>query len=104
MLATHLEQRADQVAVLPQLAEARRQHRVRRVGEALHEPLRVLAERELHASCGAKQVGHGRPRRALHVREEQRGSAGGDHAAMDFCRFQIRVDLGVDDAQFALAA
>jgi hypothetical protein len=44
------------VAVLPELAEARRQQRVRQLGEAAHELLRSFAERESDATRRAEQV------------------------------------------------
>jgi hypothetical protein len=96
VLPADLEQRTEQLALLPQSAEGRRQQRVRQRGEPLHEALGPRPERELHAARRAEQVGDDRPRRALDAPEEQRRAAGRDHAAVHFGGFEVRIDLGVD--------
>ena len=72
--------------------------------EALDERERTRAERELGAARGAEQVGDERKVRALHVREQQRRPAGGDHAAMDLGGFEIRIDRRADLDELAIAA
>ena len=56
------------------------------------QPQRPLAERQLGAPRGAEQVGDEPEVRALDVGEEQRRTAGGDHAAMDLGDLEVRID------------
>ena len=87
-----LEQLAADVARAPQLAGRRRQQRLGQLDEPPNQPQRPLAERQLGAARGAEQIGDQPEVGALDVGEEQRRTAGGDHAAVDLRRFEMRID------------
>jgi hypothetical protein len=53
--------------------------------------------------CGAEEIRNDRIGTALDSLEEQRGSGCIDHTTMNLCRFEIRVDFGVDDDDFFFA-
>ena len=71
--------------------------------EALDEPLRPRAEGELGPAGGAEEVGGERQVRAADLREQQRGAAGGDDAAVDLGRLEAGIHLGLDDGEVAVA-
>jgi hypothetical protein len=79
----------------PQLSRRRRQQRFGELHDTSDEPQRPFAERELGATCGPEQIGDQSERRALHVGEEQRRSAGGDHTPMDLGNFEVGIDGSV---------
>jgi hypothetical protein len=83
------------VARAPQLAGRRRQQSLRKMDDPLDQPQRPLAEGELRPRRAAEQVGDQPEFRALDVGEEQGGTAGGDHAAMDLRDLEIRIDRRV---------
>ena len=95
---------AADVARGPQLRGRGRQQGFGEVDEAFDQALRARAERELGAARGAEQIGHERERRALDVREQQRGPARRNHPAVDFGDFEIGVDGRVDRDEVAIAA
>ena len=72
--------------------------------EAFDQALRARAERERGAARGAEQIGHERERRALDVREQQRGAARRNHPAVDFGDLEIGVDGRVDRDEVAITA
>ncbi len=90
-LQADLQQFEADVACAPELGRRRRQHGLGQLHEPLDQPERPLAERQLGAARGAEQVRDQRKIRARDVAEEQRRPAGGDHAAMDLGRFEIRI-------------
>ena len=53
---------------------------------------RTLTERQFRTPGGAEQVGRQAELRAAHVREQQRGTARRDHAAMDLGNLEVRID------------
>ena len=61
------------------------------------------AEREAHAPLGAELVDQERVLRALRVLEEQRGAAGLHRPVDDLRDLEVRVDLGGDANELALA-
>ena len=103
-LRADLQQIEADVAGAPQLRRRRRQDRLGQVDDALDERERPRAERELGAPRGAEQVGDERKVRALHVGEQQRRPAGGDHAAMDLGGFEVRIDRRADLDEIPIAA
>jgi hypothetical protein len=103
-LAPDLGQRHQRVALLPELARARRHQLVRKARDALDQLLGATTEGQLDAPRRAKQIGHDGPVGALDVLEEQRRTAGCDHAAVDFGSLEVRVDRRLDLDQLALTA
>ena len=71
--------------------------------DALDEGQRARAEGELRATGRPEQIRDQGKIRALDVREEQRRTAGGDHAPMDFRRFEIRIDRRADFNELPIA-
>ena len=103
-LRADLEQIEANVAGAPELRRRRRQQRFSQVHEALDEGERPRAERQLGATRGAEQVGDERKIRALHVREQQRRPAGGDHAPMNLRGFEVGIDRRADFNELPIAA
>ena len=91
-----LEQLAADVARAPQLRRRRRQQRLGQLDEPPDEAQRPLAERQLGPPRRAEQIGDEAEVGALDVGEEQRRTAGGDHAPVDFRDLEVRIDRGVD--------
>ena len=86
------------------VAEALRRLQLEHRGDLLAELVEPLdAEGEAHAALRAELVDQQRERRAAHVAEEQRGAAGLDDAVGDLADLEVRVDLGRDLDQLALA-
>ncbi len=85
-----------EIARAPQLGRCWRQQRFREVDEAFDQAKRALAECEPGAARRAEQVGHERKRGALDVGEKQGWPAGGNHAPVNFRRFENGIDLSRD--------
>ena len=62
-----------------------------------------LPESEAHAALGSELVDQERVGRALDVTEEERRAAGLDRAVDDLGRLEVRIDLGLDRDELALA-
>jgi hypothetical protein len=76
----------------PQLRRRQRHDRFREMHDTLDERLRPRAERQLRSTRGAEQVGDERKVRVLDVGEQQGRTAGGNHAAMNLRRFELRIN------------
>ena len=94
--------RGRQVPRLPQL-RGRRRHVLHEPHEALDEGQRAVAECLRRPRRRAEQVRDQRKRRALDAREQERGPARRDHAAVDLGDFETGIDRGIDDHQVAVA-
>jgi hypothetical protein len=92
------------VAGGPELAGGRRHQRLGQVDEPLDEAARSAAESDLGPARGAEEVGGEREVGAAHLREEERRAPGGDHATVDLSGLEVRVDIGLDDGEVAVAA
>ncbi len=87
------------------LAETLRRLHLQHVGELLGDSVEARrAERHRHAPLGAELVDQQRVLGALRVLEQQRGAAARlDQAVDDLGDLEVRVDLGGDAVQLALA-
>ena len=97
------QQGCGDVARVPDLAQGRRDRGLGDVHQPFEELLSAVSEGELHPTRRSVEVRHKGELRALHIPEEERGSARRDDAAMDLGEFEIRIDLGgdLDDLVFA---
>ena len=86
----------------PDLARRGREQGLRQLGQAADEQVGPPAEGQLRACARAEEVGDEREVGAANAREQQRGPARGDDAAMDLGRLQARVHGRFDDGQVAL--
>ena len=99
-----LEQLGADVARVPELARRRRQQRLGELDEPTNQPQRPIAKRQLGAASGAEQIGDEPEVRALDVGEQQRRTAGRDHAAMDLRDFEVGIDLRFDRDKVVVTA
>jgi hypothetical protein len=72
--------------------------------ETVDQGQRPRAESELRTAGGAEEVGDQRKGRALHPREEQRGTTARDHAPVNLCGLLVRIHRHVDHGEIAVAA
>ena len=69
-----------------------------------NQPQRPLAERHLGAASRAEEIRDQPEVRALDVGEEQRGTARGNHTAVNLRGFEMRIDLRFDRDKVVVTA
>jgi hypothetical protein len=99
-----LEQLTANVACVPQLSGRWRQQGLREMNDAANQTQWPLAERHLSAARGAKEIGDEPEVGPFDVGEEQRGTAGGDHAAVDFRSFEMGINRRFDRDKVGVTA
>ena len=74
------------------------------MNDALDQPERALAKRQLGASRRAEQVRRQPERRTFDLGEQQGRPAGGDDAPVNLGDFEVRIDGSVDGDEVTVAA
>ena len=87
--------------MLPELTNVWRQDRLQNMNHIAHELFRLWTESEIDASLGAEHVRHHGITAALHARTSK--PALRDHAAMDLCQLEVRINLGFDGDDFVFS-